>query len=62
MRKNISVNMVNTRSVKEHKTKEKAMEELNVPEYWRGGKENHGINTNANSRRTRKENDRALTE
>ena len=31
MRKNISVNMVNTRSIKEHKAKEKAMEEPTVP-------------------------------
>ena len=31
MRKNISVNMVNTRSVNEHKNKEKAMEEATVP-------------------------------
>ena len=31
MRKNISVNMVNTRSVKEHKAKEKTMEEPTVP-------------------------------
>ena len=31
MRKNISVNMVNTRSMKEHKAKEKPMEEPTVP-------------------------------
>ena len=31
MRKNISVNMVNSRSVKEHKAKEKAMEKPSVP-------------------------------
>ena len=31
MRRKISVNMVNTRSVKEHKAKEKAMEEPTVP-------------------------------
>ena len=31
MRKNISVNMVNTRSVKEHKATQKAMEEPTVP-------------------------------
>ena len=31
MRKNISVIMVNTRSIKEHKAKEKAMEEPTVP-------------------------------
>ena len=31
MKKNISVNMVNTRSVKEHKAKEKAVEEPTVP-------------------------------
>ena len=31
MRKNIPVNMVNTRSIKEHKAKEKAMEEPTVP-------------------------------
>ena len=31
MRKNYSVNMVNTRGVKEHKIKEKAMEEPSVP-------------------------------
>ena len=31
LRMNISVNLVNTRSVKEQKTKEKAMEEQTVP-------------------------------
>ena len=31
MRKNISVNMVNTRSVKEHQTKESAVERSTVP-------------------------------
>ena len=31
MRKNFSVNMVNTRSAKEHKTKESAVERLTVP-------------------------------
>ena len=31
MRKNFSLNMVNTRSIKEHKAEEKAMEEPTVP-------------------------------
>ena len=31
MKKNISVNMIKTRSVKEHKAKEKAVEEPTVP-------------------------------
>ena len=67
MRKNISVNMVNTRSVKEHKTKEKAMEEptvlareidLETPDQSIDGVEskNHGIDTNSKCRRTREEN------
>ena len=31
MKKNISLNMVNTRSIKEHKAEQKTMEEPNVP-------------------------------
>ena len=68
MRKNISVNMVNTKDVKEHKVKEKAMEEptvsvreIDLESVDGGGKENHGINTHSKCRRTRKENDRVLT-
>ena len=72
MRKIISVNMVNTRGVKEHKIKEKAMEEPTVPareidletpdqSVDGGGKENHGINTHSKCRRTRKGNDKVLT-
>ena len=69
-RKNISVNMVNTRSIKEQKAKEKVTEEptvparetnLETPEYRRGGKEDDGINSHAKCRRTREENKRILT-
>ena len=61
MRKYISVNRVKTKGVKEHKLKEKAMEEptvsvreidLETPDQsvdW-GGKENHGINTHSKCR------------
>ena len=64
--------MVNTRSIKEHKAKEKAVEEptvptreidLETPDQIReltGWKERQR-NTNAECRRTKKEEDRVLT-
>ena len=63
MKKNISVNMVNTKSNKEQKAKEKVTEESRDTrsEYIRGGKEDDGINTIAKCRRTREENNRVLT-
>ena len=71
MRKNISVNMVNTRSTKEKKTKEKLPEEPNIPvkevdletpdHSIDGAERKTTESTHAKRRRTKKKDDRVLT-
>ena len=72
MKNNSSVNMINTRSVKEHKAKEKAEEEpivparetdLETPDQSIDGveKKDDRVSTNDKCRITRKKDDRILT-